>query len=450
MKRIVVLRPVSLLLTLSMLTGLFYACNEDGLNESNFVAGDAFTNSSVRVIRIDTFWVHTSSMKFDSIITSQSDRMLVGKYLDPFFGTVQCGNFMELTASGYTIGSEAEFDSIALYLKPDKYYYNDTLQFNTIHVKQLNEKLKPDSGDHYYNTSSVSFDPDDLGFLSYTPRPFQADSLQIRLRDSFGEVLFERLQNKTITDSNEFREYLHGIAVLPGESDNGAIMGFSLASGASYMRLHFSTFEETERVAGHIDFHINTTSTPIPFFNQITAEAPHEYIQLLKGKEFNLSSSESGNQSFIQSGIGVATRIQFPSIKSIHDIQGNGTILNATLKIKPTAQTFNDQLILRDSLSIFVVNQNNDITEQLLLADVSPARAILNREDQEFGNVYYEVPLGSYLDKLLNAERDTDEALILFPDNYNDRVDRFILNGNDNTDYPATLELTYSIYDEDE
>ena len=423
---------------------VFVACNEDAIDSSEFVAGEVVTESNIRVILIDTITVATSTIKFDSLITSQASRVLVGKYIDPEFGTVRCASYFELLPATYTIDSEAEFDSIAMYLKFDKYYYNDTLQQNTIQVKELNETLKAYSGNDFYNTGSFAYKEENLGSLSYTPRPISADSLEIRLSDSLGIDIFKEFQEKSITNLAEFNAHFKGVGLLPGETEDGSIIGFSLASEDSYMRLYFSTAEETERVANHIDFTINTTSSPIPFFNQITAEEPNEYLKTLTDKEIDLKSTNAEGRSFIQSGVGIATRIQFPHIKSIYDIPGEGTILNAVLKIKPAAQSYDDHLILRDSLSVYLVDSNNDLTEQLSYV------AVLNRDNQEFNDIYYELPLSSYIEKLLVTERYTGEALVLLPDNYNSTVDRFILNGNNNSDYSTTLELTYSIYDEAE
>lgn len=421
---------------------MFAACNEDAIDSSEFVAGEKFTESNIRVIRIDTATVATSTIKFDSLITSQSSRILVGKYVDPEFGTVRCASYFELVPSSYTINSEAEFDSIALYLKFDNYYYNDTLRQNTIQIKELNETLKAYNGDDLYNTGSFEYKEANLGTLTFTPRPIKADSLEIKLSDSLGLDIFKNFQEKSITNLAEFRDRFKGIVLNPGETDDGSIIGFSYASEDSYMRLFFSTAEEDERVSNHIDFTINTTSFPTPFFNQIIIEEPNQYLKTLTDREMALESSDAENRSFIQSGLGIATRIQFPHIKSIYDIPGEGTILNAILKIKPSSQSYDDHLILRDSLSVYLVDVNNELTEQL--SDI----AILNRNNQEFNDIYYELPLSSYIEKLLVTERYTGEALILLPDDYNSTVDRFVLNGNNNSDYSTTLELTYSIYDE--
>jgi len=422
------------------------SCSTDAINSSDFEAGDTFTDSDIRVVQLDTMTVDFSTMKFDSIDTSQSSRMLVGKYNDPVFGTVKTASFMELIPSSYYIDTDAEYDSITFLLRPDNYYYNDTLQSNTIHIKQVTENLKPADGVNFYNTSTIDFDEEDLGSLTYYPRPIGTDSLEIKLTDSLGQGLFDNLQLKKITTYDELKNYFYGITMQPDEEDDGAVIGFSLTSN---MRLYYTIAEENERTQYSTDFLINTSSSPVPFFNQISADEPNEYLKTLTDQEFNLHSSETGNLSFIQSGIGIATRLEFPNIKTVFDIQGQGTLLDASLKIAPAISSYNDALALRDTLSVFIVDQNNELTSQLISTDGSAAQAILNRDNQEFNDIYYELPLSGYLEGLLSVDQESSDALILLPSNYNSTVDRFVLNTDINTQ-GTTLELTYAIYDEDE
>lgn len=425
---------------------ILISCSTDAINSSDFEAGDTFTDSDIRVVQLDTMTVDFSTMKFDSIDTSQSARMLVGKYRDPVFGAVKTASYMELIPSSYYIDADAEYDSITFLLRPDNYYYNDTLQLNTIHIKQLTESLKPADGINFYNTSTIGFENEDLGTLAYYPRPLATDSLEIKLTDTLGQELFEDLQQKKITTYDEFKNYFYGISVQSGADDNGSVIGFSLTSN---MRLYYSIAGENEHVQYSTDFTINTSSSPLPFFNQISADEPNEYLKTLTDQEINLSSSETDNLSFIQSGIGIATRLEFPNIKTVFDIQGQGTLLDASLKIAPAISSYSDALALRDTLSVFIVDQNNELTSQLISTDGSAAQAILNRDNQEFNDIYYELPLSGYLEGLLSVDQESSDALILLPSNYNSTVDRFVLNTDINTQ-GTTLELTYAIYDEDE
>jgi len=434
---------VSILIVLN-----FIACSEENYNASDFVAGEVFTDSNIRVVLVDTMTVEISTMKFDSIITSGSERMLIGSYKDSVFGTVTCANYLGLLPTSYTINTEAAYDSIVLFLKYDQYYYNDTLKTNTIHVKRLLDNFNGGDGDNFYNTSQVNFSDVDLGAYTYQPRPLSSDSIQIKISDDLGEELFSHLQSKNITNNDEFTAEFKGLALQPDQEDNGAIIGFAKSSDSFYLRLYFTTQEVDDQVQNHIDFILNSSTTPSPFFNQIQAEEPIDYLKTLTDKEVNLSTAYSGNQSFIQSGIGIATRIQFPFIKTINNLNGQGTLLDAVLKIKPVKGSYSDYLPLSEQLAVYLVDTNNDVTTQLYLDNGSAVMATLNTDNEEFNDVYYTIPLGSYIENLLTTERNTDEALLLLPSDYSNSVDRFILNGNLAT-YKTILELTYAIYDED-
>lgn len=436
------------LLGLIALLALIVSCSDDTINDSDFVAGGTFTNSNIRVVQIDTMNVETYTMKFDSLVTSQATRMLIGKYKDPVFGAVKSATYAELLPNSYSIDSEAEYDSIGFFLKYDAYYYNDTLKSNTIHIKELSELLKPADGSNFYNTSKVGYLEEDLGSITYTPRPLGTDSLFVKLSDTLGLGLFDQLQQKDITNTEEFKDYFHGITFQPGEDDDGSIIGFDFST--SVMRMYYSIPGEESRTQFTADFTINTTSSPIPFFNQMSVVETNEYLKTMTDKEVLLNSSESDNQSFVQSGIGYTTKIDFTNLKTLFDIPGQGTLLNAVLKIKPVLGSYSDELALRDNLALYIVDQNNDLTEQLLGTDNAAVQATLNRDGQEFNDIYYEIPLTTYIEGILSTERDADYAFILLPENYNSTVDRFVLMGKEGTDQGVKLELTYAIYDEDE
>jgi hypothetical protein len=193
------------------------SCSDDIYNDSEFVAGETFTNSNIRLILIDTLTVSTSTMKFDSIVTSESTRILLGKYTDTVFGIVTASSYMQFLPDSYTIDSEAEFDSIVMVLGYDQYYYNDTLQKNSIHIKKINENFNPESDDFFYNTSSIGYEENDLGFKEYHPRPLAGDSITIKLVDDFGTDVFSKLQEKDIVNADEYRDYFKGIGMIPDD-----------------------------------------------------------------------------------------------------------------------------------------------------------------------------------------------------------------------------------------
>lgn len=282
--------------------------------------------------------------------------------------------------------------------------------------------------------------------MTYRPRPNESDTIAIKINDVFGEAIFNKFQTKSITNTDEFKDYFKGIKLQPGEN-NGSVIGFSTDNDACIIRLFYSVPEQTGNKQSYIDLKISKSSGHPTFFNQITAENPNEYLQLLTDQEESISSLISENQTFLQSGIGITTLIKFPNVKSLYDISGKGTVLEATLKIRPFLNTYNDYLSLKDTLNLYLVAKNNIISSKLTYSDGSALQAILNKKDLEFNEVYYNAPIGSYIEALLTNKTNIPQTIALLPNNYESSVDRMILNGFDSTNNSTQLQLIYTVYD---
>jgi hypothetical protein len=427
---------------------LIVSCSDDTIYDTDFVAGEIFTNSSTNVVLVDTMTISMSTIKFDSIITSSPDRMLIGKYTDPVYGEVRAANYMGFVPDSYDIDDDARFDSIVMFLDYDNYYYNDTTLTNIIHIKKLTTDFDPDDDDYFYNTSTVASEDDDVGYAEYSPRPFSTDSLEIRLNDDFGRDFFDLFQNEEITTYDQFTSYFKGLTFQPDDSDNGAIIGFSTAS---IFRLYYSISDEDDFDEYYIDFSLNTTESPNPLFNQIEATNAIDDLETLTDSEIELDEAESDNQAYMQAGVGIATKMSFPSVESINNIGDLGTLLGATLYIYPIINSYSDELALPESLLIYTVDKNNDITGTPTYFDgTTSITATLNTDNEEFNDVYYEVPITSYIEEILTSDGDLDEELIFFPADYTTTVDRTIINGITNDQYTTILELTYAVYDDED
>ncbi|MDY8136139.1 DUF4270 family protein [Aquimarina sp. 2201CG5-10] len=408
--------------------------------------GQDFTDSNVRVVSIDTFKVELSTYKFDSINTSSSNRILLGQYTDAIFGKTRAESYMELTTSIYSIPDDAELDSIALILNYDQYFYNDTTQVSTINVHLLTDELRPDD-DVFYNTSSVPYEENPIASRSYFPEPIDEDSLHISIPIAVGELVFDKIKENDINDNDELRNEFKGFALIPGDNDDSSVIGFSTDITNTYLRFFYRVpgeFEDDERT---FDLSIITNQNIPPFFNKIESNTEGTFFDTLTDQEINLASEDANNRSYIQSGVGMVTRIQFPTIKKIFEIPGTGTVLDATLLIKPPPQEFSEILPIRDSLAVYRVDQNNLLNNQLFNGE-GAVFARVNEDDKEFNEIVYEVPVGPYIENELTESPEIDDALILLPINFNNTVDRTVLEGEGSTDFEVKLVITYAIYDE--
>ncbi|WP_045474235.1 DUF4270 family protein [Winogradskyella sp. PG-2] len=423
---------------------LAVACSSTEDEIPSLTVGQDFTETNIRVLSIDTFKVELSTMKFDSIPTSNLERLLVGTYEDEFLGTVTASSYLQLNASTYFIDDDAVLDSVGLVLDYEGYFYNDTTALATINVHKISQEFETDETS-FYNTSELSYESDPLASLEFYPEP-NRDSLYMSLPfESFGTVLFESIKNNEITDDESLFQQLRGITLQPSSTDIGSIIGYSPVGTSTYLRFFYRIPEELEGEEQHFDLSISNFG--LSYFNNITSDVSGSALNQIDNQESIISSTETNNYGYVQSGTGYATRIEFPTIKRINELGFSGTVLDAVLEIKPNNAGYSDIQPISDVLSLYLVDQNNDLTVQVAnSADF--VFGVLEDSNSEFNDVIYTIPVIDFVDKKLNELPETEDALIIIPPEYNSTVNKILLNDGFNTDFKARLIITYAIYED--
>ena len=331
---------------------LFFAvtllsCGTD-TDAGEFVVGSDYLALNNKVVLIDTVTVDMSTINFDSLVTSSQNRILIGNYDDPIFGKVKSNSYFQLAAGSYTLNngtSDTEttnyvFDSIAMILKYDNYYYGDTTKVQTFDIHRLAQKVKPNIDDNnFYNNSALNYSEESIGTISYKPRPTERDSITIKMSDAFGSAIFQKIKKREITDFDSFSEYLKGLVLVPAASNSSSVIGFHIST--SKVRLYYSKYQaDTEETPYIIDFTITDATKQ---FNSISLDKTGTLLQNLPLSDSKLSSSLMNKQSFIQSGTGVACRVDFPNIKELRYISEKGAIVDAQLIFKPVSNSYSEQ-----------------------------------------------------------------------------------------------------------
>jgi Domain of unknown function (DUF4270) len=413
---------------------LLYSCD----NTESFSSDADLIQSDVHIIDVDSFDMKMTTYRYDSIV-SEGDRLLVGRYIDPNFGEVKASSYIEFspTTYYYTIDDEAVFDSIVLNLRYDGYYYNDTLQTKTINVRKLAKEIRlPSSQTKFYNTTLIPVADPVIGQRTFRPR-IGTDSLTVTLSPAFGQTIFTALKSNNVNDREEFLNYLKGLHISGGDAEDAAIIGFSPSE--SYIRVYYSYPDQAQIESEYIDLVYNSSTKK--FFNSITGNYSGTPLQGLGGQENEVSSPALGNLGFIQSGLGVMTKITFPSIRNIREYnEGNGEIFKAQLKIKLDNRYYNKNYPVRDSVYVCTVDQNNDIISY-------GGVGYIQRIDPEINEVYLTADVNFFLQKVLANSQYLNYGLVFVPFNFNASTDRLILNGENNPFYKSRLTLTYVIYE---
>jgi hypothetical protein len=425
------------------------SCNSDA-DAGEFVVGSDYLSVSNKVILIDTVTVDVSTINFDSLVTSSQSRILVGNYDDPIFGKVKSDSYFQLSATTYSLYNESSdtdapnyvFDSIKMVLKQDKYFYGDTTKVQSLSIHRLTQKVKPNSDDDsFYNNSSLSYDAESLGSISFKPKPNSKDSVVVKLNNEFGNALFLKLKKLEISNSDEFIEYLKGFVIKSTSGNSSSVVGFNMSSA---LRLYYSKYQGDSETSLIKNFSILDVSKQ---FNNITLDRAGTQIQDLPVSSSKLSSLLTGNKAFIQSGTGLACRVDFPNIKQLKYLSEKGAIVDAELIIKPINNTYSVAYPLVDSLRVFVGDKLNRIKGTLNTVDGTAVYGLLNATSDEFNeNIGYKISIGAFLQAEMLKESDSRSSLILTLPSISKAVDRLVLGDQKNSTNKIQLKIYYISY----
>ncbi len=428
---------------------LIVSCDSD-VDQGDFVVGADYLTIKNKVISIDTLTVNVSSIKLDSLVTSSESRILVGNYDDPLFGKVKSDSYFQVATTSFNLYSQNSdtdatgyvFDSIAMIMRYDDYYYADTTKIQTLDIHRVLKNFKPNvDDDSFYNSSSLAYDNVSLGSITYKPKPLGRDSINIKLDNQFGAALFAKFKNNEITTSDEFTEYLKGFVIKPSTSTSNSIIGFNLSS---VLRMYYSKGIGGTDDNYSMDFTISDISKQ---FNAVSSDRTGTLIQDLPLSKMNLSSLYTGNKGFIQSGTGIACRIDFPYIKQLNNIAEKGAIIEAKLIIKPEKNSFSKMFPLPQTLSVYVVDKLNRIRSNLTdSGGVTSVATLTNTNDEFDENVDYELSLGTFLQKEMLKESDSQSGLLFTLPTLSKVVDRVVLGDQASKESKIELQIYYITY----
>lgn len=428
---------------------LFWACFSllflqscSDISDLTYEVGEDFVDSSTRMYFIDSLTVESSTFKFDTLVVSSANRLLIGSYKDEYFGNVKSETYSELINNIFDIDEDAKFDSIAILLDYDSYYYGDTLPVQKIKVYEVLEDIEYGEDEYqYYNFTSFISSSTEIADQAFKPRPNDIDSLHISINTNFGQVLFNKLKNEEIENSIDFLEEYKGILIQP-DDDNTVMLGFSMNG---ILRIYYSLNYETDKEEKYIDITFNTTDT----FNSINSDKTATYFETLVDQETYLSSDKTDDLVFIQAGVGIATKIDIPFVEQLYDIPGDGILINANLKISMKESTSTENLSTRDSLQVYIINDKAEVLTELTDENGTPIYGLIEDQNGEFNYTKYNIDIKTFLDLKLSEYVNEDIFLAIYSQGFNSSVDRYIFNGDgQSNDTRTKLEITYAVYDE--
>lgn len=417
------------------------SCNNDEL----YNIGENYFDINTNIRYVDTFSIRSYTVALDSIITSGYSKALVGKYSDNEFGTITARSYFQLGLPNSTnIPDDAVFDSVNLILIPDNYSIGDTSVNYGLKIYELSEDIS--LGDDYeamYNTSSVKTKTELLGSISITPRPHKIDTLSIPVIKQLGEELFTKLRedDDAVSDNANFIEYKKGF-LLDSDDNNAAALRYEAIDSTLFLRLFYH----------YVDYELENKVIDFPLYN-----SDLQYNELLrKNSKFDsitsqremLSSSETDNQTYIQAGDPLVTRIEFPNIKKLLELYNNVNILSVELIIEPLKTSY-IKMPLPNKLSLYETDRLNQFGDEVVDLTGNSQTGNLNVDNIFHENTSYSFDVTNFIDEKINSLSDETPALLLtIPANdLYTSLDRCIIGSRDNKENRMKLKIYYMDYE---
>ena len=340
----------------------------------------------IGVLFTDTLTVDASTVLLDSILTSNTSSLLVGRTTDPSFGLVEANSYFHIVpfdtlySTVDTAGRKnvkwvrfpSKVDSIRFFL-PYNYYQGDTNQRQTIKLIQLAENAVLDVDKQYFSNSNppalsakvigqaqnVRIRPiRNSNIISGTGR---FDTLKMAITDPtfLSFIASQRDPKKDLaTVGTEFRKITRGFALTSESTKNAAIVGFD--AFFALMRVYYNykytyTLRNKANTADSITATVDTTKSnilqiydrevAIPKnirFNKITNTRTGFLAKLAKVTDA-LPAKQANGDAFIQDASGLVMKVQFPTLEKLK-VRRDIAINKAELLLEPNANLNNFSL----------------------------------------------------------------------------------------------------------
>ncbi len=366
----------------------------------------------IGVLYTDTLTVDASTVLLDSILTSGTSSLLVGRTTDPSLGVIEANSYFHIVpfdtlySTVDTAGRKnvkwvrfpSKVDSIRFFL-PYNFYQGDTNQRQTIKLMQLADNALLNVDKQYFsNSDAPTLSTKIIGQIQNAKiRPIRNsniisgagkfDTLRMSITDpSFISFIASQRDPKKdlATVGTEFRKTTRGFALTSESTKNAAIVGFDPIF--ALMRVYYNykytyTLRNKANTADSITATVDTTkfnflqvydreiATPKNVrFNKITTARTGALAKLVKVTDA-LSSKQANGEVYIQNASGLVMKVQFPTLAKLKS-RADIAINKAELVLEPNANPSNfalpsDLILIESTKDNRLVRTTKDATGNL-------------------------------------------------------------------------------------
>lgn len=415
-----------------MASFLFISCEKStGALGLDLVLEDKVIIGTKRNIPIKSY-----TYKFDSVLTTQPQRLMAGRVQDFDFGIsdYQFVSQFLLEEPSPDFGDNPIIDSATLFLPYDG-YYGDTTILTTMSVSQLTDDISADSS--FY--SNLVFSTGDLvseeAFMPMPNSNFEFNSgeevasLVMDVDTSWvSNTIFKasRTNPEFFADNEAFAAYMNGLHFSTKGTGNAALY-FDLFNYDAYVRIYYRAHPDSTTI---LTFDLESSGAT----NVNTVS--YDY----SGASFDFANQDTVNgemETFVQTMGGVATRLNFDALQTYKDSNFLVNKAEIIVRMRPGAGAElapPDRLLLLEAKStqnVFV----KDFFSNPLFGGTKETDAL--RETKYTFNVT------RLIHDYLNTE-DIINDLVIIPASNSSAANRLVLGGNQNTFLPLEFNFYFT------
>ena len=235
---------------------------------------------------------------------------------------------------------------------------------------------------------------------------------ELRLPDEWGKKWFNlMLEDEECMESQErFRAFFKGIAFIPDENGT-CINGFQVNDSSFCLTLYYHELKEkpTEQTL------VFNASSSLKY-TKVEHDRTGTPIESLRaGTDYNLFSSESDHQVYLQGLTGMYINLEFPHLNNLNQKGRLVSIESAVLKLYPIKGTYNGKYPLPKSLTLYTADQNN--STQSVITDLSGnsvQTGNLVEDNVYYEDTHYSFDITSFIQNNLGTAGQSREKLQLF------------------------------------
>ncbi|MBC7451442.1 MAG: DUF4270 family protein [Cytophagales bacterium] len=437
-------RSLSVFFTI-LIPCLLFSCKKEG----NFNLGNNKTDSEVGVQYDTTTLINYTLLLNDSLISAQASYLAFGGYSDSYTGKVYAEAYTSVRLySEYVDYTGAVVDSANLYMFYT-YAYGDTTQAQDVSVYTLTTQLDK-SVPYRTTTDFVTYDPAEQGTATFKAKPYKGQKLRIPLNNTFATSLLGFADDKSTQD---FQSSFYGIVIKAKNNSKASVVTANYTNDVNSNDMKHTRLIVYFKRGGQPDSASFTIMSGGPAFNKIYSDRTGTDLSALVKNRDSQTAAATNKLCYVQSGIGIVTKIEMPNIYKYKSMDGSSVIVNKAQLVVPI-NLGSSAPVFRQVPAVVLLEMNPDNTYKYGAYGLSyiyqafgQAPSKLNppvsSTATSINQTSYKFDITSYIQAILTGKAK-NEGFIITPTVNAYLTNRSVMNSSTSASNPMKLEIYYT------